>query len=137
MKQWILFLMAIVAIQVFAADYTYKYLVFTGSDGKQTTVATDGLTLSVTNNGLVATNSEGSTTLPLSSLAKMEFSEGSTTTPIEQGITALEQEEPVEAYNLSGIYQGTFSSVSEMKRSLGKGVYVITQNGKNAKMIVK
>ena len=137
MKKWILFFMALVAIQTYAADYTYKYLVFTASNGTQTHLATDGLTLNIDGNGgLVAKNGEGTTTLTLASLAKMEFSADGTTTAIEQ-VESIDSESRVEVYNLSGIYKGSYSSIREMKSSLGKGIFLIQQNGKKTKMIIK
>lgn len=137
MKRCFLFLMAAVAIQVFAADYTYKYLVFSASDGTQTTVNTEGLTLSVENGSLVVTNSTGTTALTLSSLAMMQFAAEGTTTPIDQAVSSVKEESTVEVFNLSGIYKGTFSSISALKSSLGKGVFIVKQDGKSTKMIVK
>jgi len=137
MKKWILLLMAVTAIHVSASDYAYKYLVFTKSDGTQTCVHCDGLTLSVDGNGgLVATNADGSTTLTLSSLSKMVFSTEETV-PVEQGISPLQMEGPVDVYSLSGLYKGSFSNVGLMKSTLGRGIYVIQQNGKNTKMMVR
>ena len=137
-KMKILFVMALFASQVCAADYTYKYLVFTGSDGTETRVSTDGLTLNVEEDGtLVAKNTAGTTTLTLASLMKMKFSSDDTTTPVEQAVNSVTKDGIVEVYDLSGIYKGTFSSMSAMKNSLGRGIYVIKQNGKNTKMIVK
>ena len=73
MKKWIICLMAVIAIQAFAAEGTYKYLVFTGSDGSQTRVATDGLRLTTANDSLMATNGEGTTAFALTDLLKMAF----------------------------------------------------------------
>lgn len=142
MKKWILFLMAVVAIDAFPADYVYKYLVFTGSDGLQTAVSTDGLTLSISDGALVATSSVGTTTFTLTDLSKMKFSDSADdlVTKIEgmDELTADDMESgTVEVYNLSGVHKGTFNSIREMKSRVGAGVYVIKQNGKNTKMIVR
>jgi len=75
MKKWFLCLMAIVAIQVYAADNTSMYLVFTTSDGTQTRLATEGLQLTTANGNLTATNGEGTTTFALTDLTKMVFDE--------------------------------------------------------------
>ena len=79
-------MMAAAAIQASAADYPYKYLVFTSSDGSTTSVSTDGLTLTAADGNLVAANSEGSTTLPLASLSKMAFAESSDDTGLDADV---------------------------------------------------
>lgn len=137
MKKWILFLMAIAAIHVCAADYTYKYMVLTASDGTQTTVPTDGLKFSISDGGLVVSSQTGTVTLPLSSLKTMRFAVDGTTTPIDEAVNPLTQHGPVDVYDLSGMYRGRYDSIGQMKCSLRTGVYVIKQNGKNMKMTVK
>lgn len=82
MKKWFLCLMAIVAIQVYAADYTSMYLVFTTSDGTQTRLATEGLKLTTANGNLTATNGEGTTTFALTDLMKMAFDESADATDL-------------------------------------------------------
>ena len=67
--------MAIAAMQALAADGGYKYLVFTTTDGGQTSVTTDGLTLTTDSVSLVAANGTDSTTFVLNDLAKMAFAE--------------------------------------------------------------
>ncbi len=137
MKKWLLLLMVSMAVHVSASDYVYKYMVFTKSDGTQICVHSDGLSLSVDGSGgLVATNADGSTTIALSSLSKMTFS-AEETVPVEQGISSVQMEEPVEVYSLSGVYKGSFSNVGVMKGALGMGIYVVRQNGKNTKMMVR
>jgi len=86
MKKWILFLMALIAIEVSAADYTYKYLVFTGTDGTQTRFATDGLKLNVADNSLVATNAEDTTAFALADLTKMAFAKATDDTGMEADV---------------------------------------------------
>ena len=139
MKKWILFIVAIVAIQAYAADYAYKYLVFTHSDGTKTSLSVDDLKINVSDNGLEAVNEAGTTTLTLATLKTMEFSNDNVTTAIKalNDSELATNEGPLEVYNLSGIYKGSYSSMSEMKRSLGTGIYVIKQNGKNIKMTIK
>ena len=88
MKKWILFLMAIVAIHVSAADYTYKHLVFTMSDGVETSVSTDGLVLTTANDSLVATNVVGTTAFALIDLTKMAFAESSDDAGLEGDVNS-------------------------------------------------
>ena len=80
MKKWILCLMAVVAIQVLAADFTYKYLVVKGSDGTQTSLSSEGLKLTFDDGQLLAVNDNGNTTFTLTELVSMQFSENESTT---------------------------------------------------------
>jgi len=135
MKKWILCLMAVVAIQVLAADFTYKYLVVKGSDGMQTSLASEGLKLTFDDGQLLAVNDNGSKTFTLTDLASMHFSETGSTTGIDKQLTADSQE--LNVYTLSGMYVGTFDSMSNLKSQLQSGVYVVKQNKKSTKIIVK
>ena len=137
MKKWILFLMAIAAIEVYATDYTYKYLVFTSSDGTSTALPADGLRISINGGSLVVSSQAGTTTLSASGLTKMKFSSDNVTTAIDSAADAVAEGGQIAAYSLSGLYKGTFSSTEQMKSSLATGIYVIKQNGKSTKMIIK
>ena len=83
MRKWIISVMAVLVMQTFAADDTYKYLVFTSSDGTETPVATDELLLKVSSEYLVATNSEGTTSLKLADLSKMAFAQSADSTELK------------------------------------------------------
>jgi hypothetical protein len=135
MKKWILCLMAAFAIQVWAADFTYKYLTVKGSDGKQVSLASQDLKLTFADGQLMATNGDGTQTFELASLASMQFSETESTTGIDKQVAADSQQ--LNVYTLSGMYVGTFDATSTLDTQLKSGVYVVKQNKKSTKIIVK
>lgn len=65
-----------------ADDYTYPYLRFVDSEGTQTTVSVNELEITFSEGQLVAKNSDGTATIPLASLAMMQFSETGTVSPV-------------------------------------------------------
>lgn len=58
-----------------ADDYVYPYLVFTVSDGTQTTLGVSSLEITFSDGQLVATNADGTAKLNLADLVSMQFSE--------------------------------------------------------------
>jgi len=135
MKKWILSIMAVIAIQIQAADVVYKYLVVTSADGTQTALGSDGLKLSFADGQMTAASSTDNKSFTLTSLASMQFAETASTTAIDSSMTA--DGLPMEAYTLSGMFVGTFHSMSALQSQLRSGVYVVKQNNKSSKIIVK
>lgn len=139
MKKWIAIIVATIAMQAQADDFTYKYLVMTDASGTETALSAEGLKLSVANGYLVASNDgETTATFELASLVSMAFAETATSvvTAID-GTLGTAQEGAVEAYNLSGVRLGTFSSMSQLKSALGCGIYIVKQNGTTKKITLK
>lgn len=139
MKKWIAIIVATIAMQAQADDFTYKYLVMTDASGTETALSAEGLKLSVANGYLVASNDgETTATFELASLVSMAFAETATSvvTAID-GTLGTAQEGEVEAYNLSGVRLGTFSSMSQLKSALGRGIYIVKQNGTTKKITLK
>ena len=84
MKKTLLF-MTLVAVGIstmWADDYTYPYLIFSASDGTQTTVSVSALEITFADGQLVAKNGDGTTTLTLADLATMTFAETATVSPV-------------------------------------------------------
>ena len=129
-------MMAAVAIQTMAADFTYRYLVVKTSDGTQVSLASEDLKLTFANGQLVATNNSGSQAFVLTSLVSMQFSETESVTGIDASLMNSE-EVKCEVYTLSGMYVGTFETASSLNTQLRSGVYVVKQNNKSTKIIVK
>ncbi len=148
MKKLIVFILAATTLQAWADDYAYQYLVLTDVQGNQTAMSTDGLKMTIDNVTLTITNNEGAAkTFYLVSLASMQFSEtaDNTTTAIETLPTNSDKQGNLEVYNLSGIQIATFDNVSLsqdrvsslLKNTLGKGVYIVKQNGTTKKVTVR
>ena len=102
--------------------YTYPYLTFESSDGEVLSVEVEGLTLTLDDATLTATDSEGAAYIfALSSLSKMYFTDEAT------GIQPLAStsQEAVEAITLSGITVGTFANAAAARKALPRGTYVL------------
>ena len=102
--------------------YTYPYLTFESSDGEVLSGEVEGLTLTLDDATLTATDSEGAAYIfALSSLSKMYFTDEAT------GIQPLAStsQEAVEAITLSGITVGTFANAAAARKALPRGTYVL------------
>ena len=91
-------------------------------------------------NGYLVASNDGETTatFELASLVSMAFADTATSvvTAID-GTLGTAQEGEVEAYNLSGVRLSTFSSMSQLKSALGRGIYIVKQNGTTKKITLK
>ena len=130
-KFWMLATAMVLYLSAQAEDYTYPYLVFTNSDGTQTTVAVDGLEITFNNGKLVVTNSAGiQQTLTLAELTSMQFEASSTPTLL----SAVKNEGSDNVvYDLLGR-----RAIRTADGQLRRGVYVIKKaDGTTQKISVK
>lgn len=119
------------ALTAQASDY--KTLVFQTTSGT-TAVDLSSLVITVSDGKLVATNMSGTETFTLTDLSKMYFSTETS------GIEKLESDSNTSSllvYDLSGRKVGGYASLDAAKASLKHGVYVIKQNSKTFKIVVK
>ena len=124
MKKIVLLWTALVgALTVQAEDYAY--LTFETTDGVKASVAVSSLTLTISGSTLTA----GSQTFTLSNLSKMYFSTSDETATGIEEITAATLDEAAEIYDL----QGHKVSKDQMRR----GVYIVKNNSRTYKMIVR
>lgn len=120
--------LCITAIVVSAEDY--KYLVLESTNGTYQ-LSTDGLILEFRDNNLVS--SDG-TSIPLTSLTKMYFSE----TMGVKTINKTAGDSPVHIYSIAGVPLGTFQDMASAISTLPKGIYIIKQaNGHVVKYTAK
>ena len=133
-KFFILMLLAVMTLTSRAADAEYQYLVFTMTDGTATAVTAANLNISFSDNNLIATSGdEILATLPLTSLAKMEFStEDPTPTGIQSiSVDKLIIDDSVTIYDMNG-------RLIPRSTQLTKGVYIVkTATGKTIKTYIK
>ena len=108
--------------------YEYPYMVFTTTDGVQTSLAVEGLQMSVADGSLVVSNQDESLTFPLSNLAEMHFSESEVVTAIED-VQSSKDEVPSAIYDLSGR--------KVTAQTLTPGVYVMKQGSVTRKLLVR
>ena len=117
------------------ADDTYQYLTIEKNDGTSLSLTAVGLTISYNETTLTATNGSETATLTLSELSRMYFSNTKETVGISD-INALEPDVTATVYDLRGhlIAEGAPSAIKERLR---KGVYLVKQNERTAKIVVK
>ena len=114
----------------------YAYLVFTNTVGSKTALSVANLTMTVNGAQLDVTNAEGTVHFTLTDLAAMQFSTDGESLP--EGIeNVLNADAPLTVYSVNGMSLGTFNSLVQAVQQLDKGTYVMVQNGKSQKLIVK
>lgn len=115
-----------------ADDYTH--LTFQKTDSTTLSVDVASLTMTFDDGQLVATNGTATYRLSVADLARMYFSDGTTT-----GIAQPDADtgSTVEVYTLSGMKLGNYSSAETFARRAAKGVYVVKSNGRTFKTTVK
>ena len=99
-----------------ASATDFKFLTLESTDGSKVSLAANGLTLTFSDGNLVA--SDG-TTIPISSLAKMYFTETSGITTVTSSAGGS-----MKVYTLSGILVGTYSE-GQSPAGLPQGIYII------------
>ena len=125
MKRLLLALIMTSLVSVASAT-DYNYLTLEKADGSLVSLPVSSLTLTFSNGNLVANDG---TTLPLSSLSKMFFTETS-------GICSIPiaTDGPSGIYTLSGILVSSPSLDAQLP-SLPKGIYIVKQPNGNTKKI--
>jgi hypothetical protein len=116
-------------VSVHAGDYSY--LTFQTTDGKQTSVAVESLTLTIAGGNLVATDGTATQTFELASLSKMFFASQAMSAA---GVKA-EDEGTVSVCNVSGTTAGQYSSEAEALSRLPGGVYILKSKGETRKIV--
>ena len=109
----------------------FEYLTLEQADGTSVSLPVPGLVLTFSGNNLVANDG---TTIPLSSLSKMFFTETSGISPIPTILVG----DAVSAYTPAGSLVGQFSDSQEAIRRLPKGLYILKDHsGKVVKTLVR
>ena len=121
-----------------AADY--QYMVFTMNDGTTQAVTATDLTISFANDNLIASSgSETLATLPLATLASMEFSATGSTTAINEvgtdetvisDVNSIITDSNTVIYDLQG-------RVIPHGSALSKGTYIVKNNKRTIKVNVR
>ena len=132
MRKIIIMALLVCAGMVQAGEYAY--LVFTNTEGTKTALSVTDLTMTVNGTQLDVTNAEGTVNFTLTELASMEFSETNVVTALEN---VLDGDKPVQVYSINGASLGSFSSLVQAVQQLDRGAYVMVQNGKSQKLVVK
>ena len=100
----------------------YNAMVFTMNNGSQKSISTENLEITFSNSELQAKSDQTVLTLTLTDVKSMNFGE-----TVTSSVSSLESEKEITVYifTLSGIYTGSFPSLSNAVENLEKGIYVI------------
>ena len=129
-------MLCVVAVLAIAANAgTYKYLEFTNISGTKTVFDVANLTLTVSGNNLLVTNSEGTAYMTLVDLASMQFSTTNNTPTAVDNI--LDADAEIQVSTITGVSLGTYSSLVEACQSLSAGIYVISNGTQSQSIVVK
>ena len=122
-------LCSVLTLPTMADDgYDYPYMVFTTTDGTQTSLSVEGLQMTVADGSLLVSNPNENVTFPLSDLAEMHFSETEIATGIDD-VQSTKNQVQSTIYDLSG------RKVSA--QTLTPGVYVMKQGSVTRKILVR
>lgn len=128
-------LLGVCCISAMAAEETFGWMIFHQTDGSETALSVDGLTMTYSEGVLTVSNSAKSVTLNSDRLESLWFS--NTTL----GIEATETDgipTKVEVFSVDGKSFGTFDSVGKAVPMLPKGnVYVIKNHKSTYKILVR
>ena len=129
MRSVLLLLFTFLGLAVVRAE-DYAYLTIVGADGGKTSLTAVGLTLSFSDDNLVASNAytDESLTLPLSSLASMNFSNDDETTGIAPVHAVTSGDDAV--YTIQGLRL-------PVGTPLKKGIYIVRKGSTTQKVQVK
>lgn len=129
MRRVLLLLFTFLGLAVVRAE-DYAYLTIVGADGGKTSLTAVGLTLSFSDDNLVARNAytDESLTLPLSSLASMNFSNSDETTGIAPVHAVTSGDDAV--YTIQGLRL-------PVGTPLKKGIYIVRKGSTTQKVQVK
>lgn len=129
MRRVLLLLFIFLGLAVVRAE-DYAYLTIVGADGGKTSLTAVGLTLSFSDDNLVARNAytDESLTLPLSSLASMNFSNDDETTGITSVHAVTSGDDAV--YTIQGLRL-------PVGTPLKKGIYIVRKGSTTQKVQVK
>lgn len=134
MKRLLIFLIVASACCIVnAADY--NYLIFRQADGTETSLSAQNLKITFSGGNAVATTADGAvTTLSLSSLSSMYFSNSATNI----GSTVSQSaDEKATVYTITGVKVAEGISVGSLNSTLHQGTYIVKTNERTFKVVVK
>lgn len=133
MKRLLILTMAMCSGMLAHAD-DFPYLTFEQADGSELAFDVESLEMYFDGGTLYVQNASGSKSLAVSDLKRMYFSS------VADGVTEISaspKSTSISAYDLTGKYVGQFASVNQLQTALPKGIYVVKQNTKTSKIVVK
>lgn len=134
MKKGIVALLCVLGVMTASsAEYEYPYMVMQATDGTAESIAAESLVITVSGGQLVAVNNSGTQRFTLSELEKMYFSTSETSIVM---LCSSEEDagSEVEVVSVTGVVLGRFTSVSEARAAMKRGIYVLKSAGETIKI---
>ena len=131
----IFLMLAFVASFVTANAGDYKFLTVQQTNGAEQSFTASGLTITFSSGNMVINENGTSTTVSLSGLSKMFFSEEAT--GIETLDHAASATDGTVIYDLQGRKVATTTPLNVSTSKLPKGVYIVKQGDRSFKITVK
>lgn len=113
----------------------YNYLIIKQTDGTETALSAAPLKITFADGNLQAASTNGTTTLPLSSLSSMYFSTSAT-----DGIVAIQEGSDAQmatVTNMAGTVVARGGSVADATKRLAPGLYIVKTDKNTKKILVK
>lgn len=136
MKRFFLTLSLMIAVALTANAGNLDYLTVQKSDGTMVSFRSSGLTITFSGGNMIVTQSGTPTTLPLSALSKMFFSDNDVS-GIKAATQARTSVEAGEVFDLQGRRVATQMRLTDMQGKLPKGIYVVKNGDATVKVTVK
>lgn len=131
-KKIVLVALSLLSVAAMQAD-SYSHLTFQKKDGSCLSFPVASLAMVVSGEKLLVYAGSENSAIDVSDLSCMYFSTADVT-----GIQEVEKKVGMlKVYSLQGVKYGCFESMEEMRSSVPAGVYVIRQQGKTQKMIIR
>lgn len=128
----VVFVMLLFSVCAHAQDYSY--MAFQKADGSKITVGVENLNMTFADGLLHVESDSGTQDIPVSELSMMFFTNDAPTVIAETENVASHAKQ---VYSISGTFVGTFDTDSAVRQSCGKGVYLIKDNGKTSKVVIR
>ncbi|MDE7380700.1 MAG: hypothetical protein K2N03_01050 [Muribaculaceae bacterium] len=104
----------------FNASAEYDYLRIRQTDGSETIIPSENLSISFSDGKMNILSSEGVRSFELSSLASMNFSDISSATPLTNNASLN-----CTVWSLNGVFQGEFPSPEAARIALDSDIYIV------------
>jgi len=123
-----------VATTVPSAAQEYGYMQFTLANGDTQYFKAEGLKLTFSGGNVVVTSQDGKATLALGELASMAFAGNPSAV---DGVMQDNGNAEAVVFTPQGACVGAFKDMDEAAMQLQRGVYLVRQNGKTVKKVLR
>lgn len=129
-----LLLLCALCASMHCAAQNYRYLTFETSGGSAVSIEATGTVITFSGNTATVTNGDKQLTLNTTELQRMYFGSTDASTGISQ--VSATSTAPVELYTPAGVRVGSYARLQDATQ-LQPGVYIVKQDGRTYKTVVK